>query len=77
MARHSQARRSISPRVRAPALGERLWTVSEVSTYLGVPVATLYQWRYLGQGPPSFRVGRYVRYDPAKLAVWLDALMAV
>lgn len=62
---------------RAPTPGERLWTVTEVSSYLGVPVATLYQWRYLRQGPPSFRVGRHVRYDPAQLAVWLDALAAV
>ena len=26
----------------------RLWTVEDVSTYLGVPVKTLYKWRYQG-----------------------------
>ena len=36
----------------------RLWTVEDVSEYLGVPVKTLYQWRYLGQGPAAKRVGR-------------------
>lgn len=76
MARQGQVRPSI-PALRAPESGERLWNVTEVSTYLGVPVATLYQWRYLGQGPPSFRVGRHVRYDPLQLAVWLDALTVV
>ena len=30
---------------------ERLWTVHEVSEFLGIPVATLHQWRYLGTGP--------------------------
>jgi hypothetical protein len=29
---------------------ERLWTANEVSAFLGVPVTTLHQWRYLGQG---------------------------
>jgi hypothetical protein len=27
---------------------DRLWTVRDVSAFLGVPVGTLYQWRYLG-----------------------------
>lgn len=49
----------------------RLWTSQECSEFLGVPVATLYQWRYLGRGPRSFRVGKYVRYDPADVRKWL------
>ena len=77
MDRGIATRRDVAKAPSPPVLGERLWNVTEVSTYLGVPVATLYQWRYLGQGPPSFRVGRHVRYDPAQLAVWLDALTAV
>ena len=44
---------------------ERLWGgVQEVADFLGVPVTTLYQWRYHGLGPKSRRVGRYIRYDP-------------
>lgn len=69
-ARAAQAGRAI------PQLGERLWTVSDVSDYLGVPVATLYQWRYLHQGPPAFRVGRHLRYEPTALAAWLDETTA-
>ena len=50
---------------------ERLWTAVDVSKFLGVPVTTLHQWRYLGQGPEAFRVGRHLRYDPARVKAWL------
>jgi predicted DNA-binding transcriptional regulator AlpA len=50
----------------------RLWTVEDVSNYLGVPVKTLYQWKWRGEGPPVRKIGRYLRYDPAKLMAWLD-----
>lgn len=52
-------------------LSERLWTITEVSTYLGVPVGTLYQWRSRRQGPPGLRVGKHVRYRPSEIAQWL------
>ncbi len=51
---------------------DRLWTVQEVASFLGVPVATLYQWRYCGVGPKAYRVGRYLRYDPAEVSRWLQ-----
>lgn len=50
---------------------ERLWSVSEVSDFLGIPVATLHQWRYLGNGPEAFRVGKHLRYDPDAVRRWL------
>jgi hypothetical protein len=50
---------------------ERLWTADDVSAFLGVPVTTLHQWRYLGQGPSAFRVGRHLRYDPVRVKQWL------
>jgi predicted DNA-binding transcriptional regulator AlpA len=50
---------------------ERLWTVREVSDFLGIPVATLHQWRYLGTGPEAFRVGKHLRYDPHAVRTWL------
>jgi predicted DNA-binding transcriptional regulator AlpA len=49
---------------------DRLWTVQEVSHFLGVPVATLYRWRYLGVGPKAGRVGRHLRYLPADVISW-------
>ncbi|MCM0675326.1 helix-turn-helix domain-containing protein [Micromonospora phytophila] len=48
-----------------------LWTVEEVSAYLGLPVATLCQWRHRCVGPRAFRVGRHLRYDPADVRAWL------
>lgn len=53
---------------------ERLWGVREVAEYLGVPVGTLYQWRYHGRGPRGRRVGRYVRYDPDDVRTWFASL---
>lgn len=57
----------------AIARREKLMSVDELSDYLGIPVATLYQWRHKGTGPPAFRVGRHLRYDPAAVWSWLDA----
>ena len=50
----------------------RQWTVDDVSAFLGVPVGTLYQWRYMRIGPPAYRVGRHIRYDPAAVRTWLN-----
>ena len=63
------------PPVAAPApplpTCDRLWSLSDVSAFLGVPVKTLYHWRSLGSGPPGYRVGRHVRYDPDQVRAWL------
>lgn len=55
---------------------DRLWSVQDVSRFLGVPVATLHQWRYLGTGPKAYRVGKHLRYDPADVKAWLDTRAA-
>ncbi|MFE0027687.1 helix-turn-helix transcriptional regulator [Amycolatopsis sp. NPDC059021] len=52
----------------------RLWTVEDVSKYLGIPVPTLYQWRSKGYGPAGRRMGRYVRYRPEDVQSWVDRL---
>lgn len=49
---------------------DRLWTVEDVSLYLGVPVKTLYQWKWRGEGPPVRKVGRHLRYDPVAVKSW-------
>ncbi|WP_129668562.1 helix-turn-helix domain-containing protein [Phytoactinopolyspora endophytica] len=51
---------------------DRLWTVEDVSHYLGVPVKTLYQWKWRGEGPPVRKIGRHLRYDPAALKTWVN-----
>ena len=48
-----------------------LWTIQQVSAFLGIPVGTLYQWRHRGDGPPAFRVGRHLRFDPVEVRRWL------
>lgn len=55
---------------------ERLWTFQDVSDFLGVPIGTLYQWRVRGEGPPAFKVGRHVRFDPDQVRTWLAATAA-
>jgi excisionase family DNA binding protein len=50
----------------------RLLTVQELADYLGVPVATLYQWRYRREGPPGFRVGRHIRYRWTDVVEWIE-----
>jgi hypothetical protein len=57
-------------------MADGLWTVHDVSAFLGVPVGTLYQWRYMRIGPPAYRVGRHIRYDPAAVRTWLPTLDA-
>jgi predicted DNA-binding transcriptional regulator AlpA len=47
-----------------------LWSVVDVSNYLGVPVETLYAWRKARTGPPVARIGRYLRYDPDAVRAW-------
>lgn len=46
--------------------------VEEVSAYLGVPIATLYQWRHRGVGPRASKVGRHLRYRWADVERYLD-----
>jgi hypothetical protein len=50
---------------------DRLWNARDVAAFLDVPVATLHQWRYLGTGPPAFKVGRHLRYDPDAVRRWV------
>lgn len=53
---------------------EKLMTVSELGEFLGVPEATLYQWRYRREGPPALKVGRHLRWRPRDVEAWLNSL---
>lgn len=53
---------------------EPLWGIEETAGYLGIPTATLYQWRHRKYGPPGRRVGRYIRYDPADVRRWFASI---
>ncbi|MCU1443680.1 MAG: phage transcriptional regulator, AlpA, partial [Cryobacterium sp.] len=41
---------------------EQLLTVQELSDYLGIPVATLYDWRVDHCGPKAVKLGHALRY---------------
>ena len=47
-------------------------TTKELAELIGVPVATLNNWRSIGRGPRSFRLGRAVKYLVADVAVWIE-----
>ena len=51
---------------------DRLLSVRELADYLGVPVTTLYQWRYRREGPTGFRVGRHIRYRWQDVLDWIE-----
>jgi predicted DNA-binding transcriptional regulator AlpA len=50
-----------------------LWTIEDVSTYLGVPVKTLYGWRLKKVGPAAVRIGKHLRYDPDEVVDWVKS----
>jgi excisionase family DNA binding protein len=53
----------------------RLLRPQEVADFLGVPKATLYGWRYRGEGPPGIRIGRHLRYRAADVDTWIGDLL--
>jgi excisionase family DNA binding protein len=48
-----------------------LLSPDEVADFLGIPVKTLYQWRYKRVGPQGLRIGRHLRDRPADVDAWL------
>ena len=52
--------------------GDRLWSIKDVGHYLDVPVATIYQWRVRGEGPPATRMGKHLRFEPEVVRAWVS-----
>ncbi|OAH11648.1 helix-turn-helix domain-containing protein [Streptomyces jeddahensis] len=46
-------------------LPDRYLTPDDIAGMFEVPIETVYQWRRKRTGPPGFRIGKHVRYDPA------------
>ncbi|MFI9105790.1 helix-turn-helix transcriptional regulator [Streptomyces fildesensis] len=58
-------------------LPDRYLTPEDLVELLGLPsVETLYTWRKKRLGPPAFRVGRHLRYDPVAVQAWVAERMA-
>ena len=49
-----------------------LWGVNKTANYLGIPKGTLYPWVSRGEGPRSYRVGKYRKWKPAEVLAWLE-----
>ncbi|MFB6621681.1 helix-turn-helix transcriptional regulator [Streptomyces sp. NPDC056374] len=52
-------------------LPDRYLTPDDIAELFGVPLETVYHWRKQRTGPPGFRVGRHVRYDPLAVRTWV------
>lgn len=55
-----------------PVPRECLWDIRAVSQFLGVPVATIYQWRVKGEGPRATRMGKHLRFEPEVVRAWVS-----
>ena len=45
--------------------------VAAASSLLGIAEGTLRYWRSIGEGPPSFKLGRRVVYRRSEIESWL------
>ena len=50
-----------------------LLSPSDLARWLGIPVATIYRWRYTGDAPPALRIGRHIRFRVGDVRRWLRA----
>lgn len=53
---------------------QRWMTPAEVAELAQVPVRTVRYWRTIGEGPPSFRCGRHIRYKADDVRSWLEGM---
>ena len=50
---------------------DHLLTAQDLAAYLEVPLTTLYAWRYRGEGPAGFRIGKHLRYRRSDVEQWI------
>jgi len=68
VAMHPVKRRPLTRQGRQP-----LGSVDEVSEYLGVAAKTLRNWRSMGIGPRSTKIGGYIRYRWSDVDAFIEA----
>ncbi|MEU0115534.1 helix-turn-helix domain-containing protein [Streptomyces bobili] len=69
----STAREQPDPRATLRGgLPDRYLTPDDIAETFDVPVETVYQWRKKRTGPPGFRIGKHLRYDPADVHAYVD-----
>jgi predicted DNA-binding transcriptional regulator AlpA len=52
-------------------LPDRYLTPDDIAEMFEVPKETVYQWRKKRTGPPGFRIGKHIRYDPADVRTYV------
>lgn len=57
------------------SLPDHYLTPDDIAFVFRVPLETVYQWRKKRVGPPGFRVGKHVRYDPDVVRNWATEQM--
>ncbi|MGW3266774.1 helix-turn-helix domain-containing protein [Streptomyces sp. NPDC001056] len=66
------SRTHTDPRITLRAgLPDRYLTPDDIAEIFEVPVETVYQWRKKRTGPPGFRIGKHLRYDPADVRTYV------
>ncbi len=55
-------------------LPDRYLTPADIAEMFEVPLETVYQWRKKRTGPPGFRIGKHLRYDPADVRAYVTSL---
>lgn len=55
-------------------LPDRYLTPDDIAEMFEVPKETVYQWRKKRIGPPGFRIGKHIRYDPADVRAYVAGL---
>ncbi|MFD8736727.1 helix-turn-helix transcriptional regulator [Streptomyces sp. NPDC059618] len=73
MSRTSAAQPDPRTTLRA-GLPDRYLTPDDIAEIFGVPRETVYQWRRKRTGPPGFRIGKHVRYDPGEVDAYVAQL---
>jgi predicted DNA-binding transcriptional regulator AlpA len=46
-------------------------TPEDIAVLFKVSVETVYGWRKTRTGPPGFRIGKHIRYDPTAVRDWV------
>lgn len=55
-------------------LPDRYLTPEDIAAMFCVSIETVYHWRKQRTGPPGFRIGKHLRYDPAAVHAWVNTL---
>ena len=50
---------------------DQIFSIEEAAAFCHAAIGTMRYWRQRGEGPPSFKIGRHVRYWRSELVRWL------